>query len=65
MSRSSISGSPRSTRAVSLLTLFCTVLATRSETSFWNTYSTAKTKKATPANPPLPRTLSLMRETML
>lgn len=63
MSRSSMSGSPRSIRALSLLTLFCTVLATLSETSFWNTYSTAKTKKATPARLPLPRTLSLMRET--
>lgn len=35
-----------SSRWDSFLRRFCTVLATRSVTSFWNTYMTEKTKKA-------------------
>lgn len=60
MSFSSISGSPCSILAVSFLSLFCTVRATRIDTSLENTTSTANTKKANLAKRPLPSIPFLM-----
>jgi hypothetical protein len=55
ISCSTTSFSPLSILEYSRFNLFDTVLATRRETSFWNTYKMANTKNAMPARPPLPR----------
>jgi len=61
MSSSPTPSSPLSTLATSFFNLFETVLATRKDTSFWKTYRTASTKKATDASPDLPCTESRIR----